>query len=193
MDPSFKLVLQELTIPWGSTLPFKARLYAATPSCCKSKEISDTAWCTEIISLAAQQGKICFVISDSFWLENGNREVGVEVIESKFSDYIRFHDLNGGATNAGTPQECLEKIVEDLKSGKDIAVLFSTTQISGFIPALISMLAAPDCHLEKILWPIEHSAGYFLTPAQRGYLAGLFDANKLRALGLAASADSYDE
>lgn len=192
MPISLKLAIQEIDIPWGRNLPFTGQLYAATPSHSKPKEMTDSAWCTNILNLAAERKKAYYVIPDSFWPEGEKGNAGTELLQSKFPCCIRFHDLNDGATTEGTPQYCIKEIIERLMDGEDIVILLATKHISGFLPALISMLAVPDCHLEKILWPIEHSLGYVLTPAQRGYLAGLYDANSLRAMGLASSIASSD-
>lgn len=189
MPSSLKLIVQEFDIPYGSRLPFKGCLYAATPSRNKQKQTSATAWCSELLNLTKQRGKAYYVVPDSFW---------PQISEERTPDQnpqvdIRLADLIDGVTNGATPYDCIAEIIDHLKDGEDVAILSATKQISGFVPALLGMLAVPDCHIEKILRPIEHGSGYVLTQAQRGYLTGLYDSNRLRELGLGSSIFGDDE
>lgn len=181
MLPATKLIATQIQIPWGGDLPFKGDLYVGTPSRNKPKDITNESWQSTILNLALARGKAYIVVPDSFWC---NSKEPPKDIENCLC--IKFPDLCDGNVERGTPQEAIVRIVEHLKDAEDVLILSATKKASGFIPAILSILAAPDCHIEKILWPIEHGAGYTLTPAQRGYLAGLSNASQLHALGLAS-------
>lgn len=181
MLPATKLIATQIEIPWGEDLPFKGDLYVGTPSRNKPKDVTNESWQDTILNLAVARGKACIVVPDSFWCKSNESPKDIENCLC-----IKFPDLCDGNVERGTPQEAIVRIVEHLKDAEDVLILSTSKKISGFIPAILSMLAAPDCHIEKIMWPIEHGAGYTLTPAQRGYLAGLYDASQLHALGLAS-------
>lgn len=177
-----KLIATKIEIPWGGDLPFKGNLYLGTPSRNKPKDVTSESWQDTILNLAIARGKAYIVVPDSLWC---NSKESPKDIENCLC--IKFPDLYDGNVERGTPQEAIVRIVEHLKDAEDVLILSARKKASGFIQAILSMLAAPDCHIEKILWPIEHGAGYTLTPAQRGYLAGLSNARQLHALGLASS------
>lgn len=59
-----------------------------------------------------------------------------------------------------------------LRKGGEVVVLECTNRPSGFLPALLTMLADPGCHIEKVIYPIRY-AGYDLHPDQIGFLHGL--------------------
>lgn len=182
MLPVTKLIATPIEIPWGGNLPFKGDLYVATPSRNKPNDVTNESWQDTILNLAIARGKAYIVVPDSFWCNNKESPKDIENWLC-----IKFPDLCDGNVERGTPQETIVRIVEHLKDAEDVLILSTAKKASGFIPAILSMLAAPDCHIEKILWPIEHQLGYSLTPPQRGYLAGLYDANRLRNLGLELS------
>lgn len=184
MTSKLKLIVREIEIPWGAGLPFTGQLYAATPSRNKPRGVSDSDWCATLLDLATKRGKAYYAIPDSFWSKSFQEESG-QISVSRTPFWFRVPDLQNGTTSAGTPADSIGEFVDHLRYGDDVAIIFPTTKISGLIPAIFSMLAAPDCHLEKILWPIEQGCGYTLTTAQRGYLAGLYDSDRLRSLGLA--------
>lgn len=181
MLPAIKLITTQIAIPWGEALPFKGNLYVGTPSRNKPKDVTNELWQDTVLNLATERGKAHIVVPDSFGCNGNVKQEGIEHCLC-----LNFPDLCDGNIERGTPQEAIVRIVEHLKDAEDVLILSPTKRVSGFIPAIISMLAAPDCHIEKILWPIEHGAGYTLTPAQRGYLAGLYNASQLHALGLAS-------
>lgn len=182
MLPDIKLIAKKLEIPWGDDLPFKGDLYVGIPSRNKPKAISDKAWSETILNLAIKRAKAYIVVPDSFWSGDAS---ALHAFNHPFC--IRFPDLPDGMTKDGTPQDAIGDIVEHLKDAEDVLILSHTTKVSGFVPAILGMLAVSDCHIEKIMWPIEHHLGYALTAPQRGYLAGLYDANRLRTLGLELS------
>ena len=192
MPPPLKLIVERLDIPWGCELPFTGDLYVGRPSRNKPKQTSSAAWCSEVLSLAVKHAKAYLVIPDSFWPEASGNHCVADLIGYKPQHFLRLPDLLDGFANAETPNHTVRKIVEHLKYADDVLILSSSKAVSGFVPAILSMLAAPSCHIEKVLWPIENGRGYALTPAQRGYLAGLYDAAALRGLGLDSSSSGAD-
>lgn len=189
MSHALKLIVTEIELPWISRLPFPGTLYAGTPSRNKPKQIDAVQWCADILNLAEKRGKAHLVIQESFWPKASGADDEIRSTLTS-SHHLTCFDLPEGQTHGITPQKCVAQIVQNMKDAEDVLILCSTTKISGFIPAILSMLVEPDCHIEKVLWPIEHGAGYVLTPAQRGYLAGLYDAADLRSLGLKSSGNS---
>lgn len=181
MLPATKLITTQIEIPWGEDLPFKGDLYVGTPSRNKPKDVTNASWQDTILNLAIARGKAYIVVPDSFWWNSNESPKDIENCLC-----IKFPDLCDENIERGTPQEAIVRIVEHLRDAEDVLILSATKKVSGFVPAILSLLAAPDCHIEKILWPIEQGAGYTLTPAQRGYLVGLYDATQLHALGLAS-------
>lgn len=181
MPPPLRLAIQDFAIPWGWPLPFKGRLLAGTPSRNKPRAASMAEWCDQIIELATQQSKAHLAIPDSFWPPRTDQNVE---LERKLPQYIQITDNPGGKpTELARLQWCLRDIIRHLTDGEEVLILSATREISGFVPALFSTLGAPSCHIEKVLYPIEHG-GYVLTPQQRGYLRGIYDAEHLRALEL---------
>lgn len=192
MPPHLKLIVEKLDIPWGCSLPFTGDLYVGRPSRNKPKQTSPAAWCSEVLSLAAEHAKAYLVIPDSFWPEASGNQCVADLIGCKPPHFLRLPDLLDGFANAETPLDTVREIVEHLKDADDVLILSSSKTTSGFVPAILSMLADPSCHIVKVLWPIENGRGYALTPAQRGYLAGLYDAAALHGLGLESSPRSAD-
>lgn len=192
MPPPLKLIVEELDIPWGRDLSFSGHLYAGMPSRNKPKQTSPAAWCSEVLSLAVQPAGAYLVIPESFWPEASQNRRVEDLIGWKPPHHIRLPDRLDGAVEAETPDYAVGDIVERLRDGGDVLILSSSKTISGFVPAILGMLADPSCHIAKVLWPIENGRGYSLTPAQRGYLAGLYGAARLRALGLDSSRTSTD-
>lgn len=188
MLPDIKLIAKKIEIPWGDDLPLKGDLFVGIPSRNKPKAISDKVWSETILNLAIKRAQAYIVIPDSFW---SGDESALHAFNHPFC--VKFPDLPDGMAKEGTPQDVIGDIVEHLKDAEDVLILSHTTKVSGFVPAILGMLAVPDCHIEKILWPIEHQHGYVLTPAQRGYLTGLYDSNRLRELGLGSSICGDDE
>lgn len=182
MLSAIHLIASIVEIPWGSSLPFKGDLYAGIPSQNKPKDVKDDVWAEKILNLAIERSKAYIVIPNFFW---SGRSEPLQGLEHPLC--IKFPDTEFGVIEHGTPQDVIQGIVGHLKDGEDVLFLSPTTQVSGFIPAILGMLAEPNCHIDKILWPIEHGAGYQLTPIQRGYLAGLYDANRLTMMGLGES------
>lgn len=190
MPPPLQLTVQEIAIPWVETSLFKGRLLAGTPSRNKPRATSIAVWCRQVLDLAAQRNKVYLVIPDSFWPPPIDQGADAE---QKRLLHIRIMDDPGAAPENMIELEwSLGKIIQLLDDGEDVLILSATRDISGFIPALFSMLGDPSCHIEKILYPIEHG-GYVLTPQQRGYLRGIDDAKRLRALELdRANAEAVD-
>lgn len=187
MPNPLKLVVRKVDIPWGESLPFKGDLYAGVPSRNRPKGTDIAKWRTEILNLATNRGKAYIVVPDSFWVDASGGECIPDPVTTEGMLLMRLADLPNGCAHLETPEECVREVVQHLIDAEDVLVLSLDTTIPGFVPAIISMLAVPDCHIEKILWPIEHHLGYALTASQRAYLAGLYDANKLRTLGLELS------
>lgn len=191
MPPNIKLNVRKIDFVSGRDLPLAGTLHAAVPSRNKPGQVSDATWCSEILSLALQRGKAYIAIPESFWPKGSDGNADWQRLQGH-PLCIPFPDLPDGQTDAGTPQDCIGNIVTHLKDGDDVLILSATPTISGFIPAILTMLAEPHDHVEKVLWPIEHTAGYGLTPAQRGYLAGLYDAGRLRTVGLDIAGAAHD-
>lgn len=188
MAQQLKLKIHEVDIPWPLPWPFKGRLLAGTPSRNKPRATSMAAWSGQIVELATQQSKAYLAIPDSFWQLDIEQD---EDVRNKSTPYIRIKDNPG----ANPPQildldGSLSDIIQHLTDGEDVLILSAARKISGFIPALFSMLSDQSGHIEKILYPIEHG-GYVLTQQHRGYLRGIYDAKSIRALNLdCANADA---
>ena len=76
--------------------------------------------------------------------------------------------------NHGSPLNAARHVLEQLRKGGDVMILECTNRPSGFLPALLTMLAEPGVHVEKVIYPIRH-AGYDLHPDQIGFLHGFWE------------------
>lgn len=82
--------------------------------------------------------------------------------------------------NTDTPAEEMFKIFETLRTGMSVLIYSENERLPGFIPAMMAMLADPQVHVAKVIYPIVNGRGYELTPDQAGYLAGFADARHLQ-------------
>jgi hypothetical protein len=69
----------------------------------------------------------------------------------------------------------IRSIIECLMQGQDVLVLSASKKISGFLPVVLRCLVEPQGHIVKIMYSTEGA----LTADQRGYIAGLVDAQYL--------------
>lgn len=184
MNKPLTLKIQQYTLPYGGDR-FKGRLLAGLPSRNKPRETNHLEWCASILKLAEAEGIHRLAIPLSFW-PDGIRPFGDDGFRLEQPPHIVVPDQPGtiGSVECEAPRYSIEKIVENLRRGEDVLVLTATKKISGFIPAVLGILMHPDCHIEKLLWPIQY-AGCELTPAQCGYVAGLQDSESLTRLKLA--------
>ncbi len=179
MNRPVTLNIHELRYPFSEHLS-KGRLLAGTPSRNKPRDMSPLEWCACIVKLATAEDACRLAIPLSFW-PDGGRGYGGDALLPHIS--VPDQPVNVNSVEWETPRRSVEEIVDALKRGEDVLVLSATKTISGFIPAILGSLTHPDCHIEKMLWPIQHD-GYVLTPAQRGYIAGLLDFDRLKQLNL---------
>lgn len=184
----FKLKITELSLPYSSR-PFSGRLLAGTPARNKPRNMEAADWCTALMKVAFSEGKCRVAIPESFWSASTG---SISLSEMTLPAHIVVPDMPStiGIDQTETPCYAIQEIVQSLMRGEDVLVLSATTAISGFIPAVLTRLTHPDCHLVKLFYPIE-SAGYALSPDQKGYIAGLSDAQWLSEMELRY--DLYDE
>jgi len=189
MKPTLNLSIEEADLPyWGERLP--GTLYFARPKRNKPRDVSAHEWRSAILDwVSSSANKWAVAIPVSFWPSINVRDTGYEQrVEAGNCDFahIQIFDYPGEFSNGRTPEESIREVADVLLSGKDVLILSDRKKISGFVPAILSALINPSGHIEKLLWPILHSEfGYELTPAQKGYLAGLYDSQRLASLNLA--------
>lgn len=187
------LIVEEAVAPYDSN-PFSGKLYFARPTRNKPRDVPAHEWLSAIIDwVSSSANKWTIAIPVSFW-QSINVPNAFEAImgsgNSPFA-HIQIMDSPGEFSNGLTPENSIREVVNALLSGKDVLLLSNRKKVSGFVPAILSTLVHPDGHIEKLLWPILHSEfGYELTPAQKGYLAGLYDSRKLAWLKLAGYGES---
>lgn len=171
-----KLKVRELEI-FYRPLPFKGRLFAATPTSPKPRDTDDNDWCDSIVAAARLSWSEHIVIPLSFW-PNPERSSWIscntnpaalffDVIDDYYG--IKDHQLD-------TPYSSIRGMLDSLICGENILILSATKKISGFIPAILTRVTNPEIHIEKLCYPII-SEGYELSPYQVGYLCGLTDTN----------------
>lgn len=187
------LIIEEAVTPYGSNR-FSGKLYFARPTRNKPRDVSTLEWRNAIIDWASSSiNKWAIAIPVSFWrsVDAPNAyEAAMGTGNSAFA-HIQIIDGPGEFSNGQTPEDSIREVANVLLSGKDVLLLSDRKKVSGFVPAILSALILPDCHIEKLLWPILHSEfGYELTPVQKGYLAGLYDSRKLAWLKLAGYGES---
>ncbi len=182
MSPAYKLITEEFRHPYGCSESFKGRLLSASPSRSKPRNMEAAEWCAALMKIAFSKENCRVAIPESFWAFN---QGSIDLRETTLPAHIAVPDLPStiGIDQTETPCYAIEEIVQSLKRGEDVLVLSATTGISGFIPAVLTRLTHPNCHLVKLFYPIE-SAGYALSPDQKGYIAGLSDAQWLSELDL---------
>ena len=100
-------------------------------------------------------------------------------IDSSRIRWIRDSYDGGRDNDAESPGHDLYNVFMTLRSGHSVLVYSERKKLPGFIPAVMSTLAEPECHVAKVVYPLLGER-YELTPLQIGYLAGLYDARFLR-------------
>jgi hypothetical protein len=92
-------------------------------------------------------------------------------------DVMQLRDAYSDMDESGeTPGEVVSRVFNTLRSGDSVLVFGFTKEPSGFLPAAVSMLADPQCHVAKVVYPVRQS--YPLSETQVGYLAGYWDARE---------------
>lgn len=89
--------------------------------------------------------------------------------------YVELQDqFDARQPGFGFPFHAAREVFAHLHHGGAVVVLEIANRPSGFLPALLTMLASPSDHPEKIIYPIRH-AGYDLHPDQIGFIYGAAD------------------
>lgn len=182
------LIVEEAVAPYLSNR-FPGKLYLARPSKNKPREVSDEEWRDSILQWAKQVGgKWAIAIPASFWPKQ--REVD-EAASSHgcVIPHIRLMDMPGEVAGGETPENSIGEIIRALMTGQDVMILSGKEKVSGFMPAILGALVHPECHPEKLFWPVLHQ-GYELTPAQMAYITALYDSERLGWLEVAHYGES---
>lgn len=171
---------QELRVPYGGLL--KGRLMVALPSRNRPRTTSQGDWCANVVNQSLALGELHLAIPESFWLSESKQGEKYSDFQSNIPQHIVVHDTFGefGGDVHLSPLSGLRAIVDLLAVGESVLVVSNSKVISGFVPALLGHIIDPDCHFEKLIWPIQHGEGYALTVAQIAYIAGLYDARAIR-------------
>jgi len=179
MAVPLKLIIDELEMPYGSGQRFKGRIFSGNPSRIKPRDVTLDEWYATILRLAASQWKSHICIPYSLLSNQGkHHEYSTEHDQPRYLDLM--DDLGSISDDgSGSPASDIIEIIVCLTRGEDILILSQTRKISGFLPAILVRLCHPRLHILKLLREIEHS-GYEITAAQRGYIAGLSDAEWLQ-------------
>lgn len=174
------LEIQEIEIPWCEW-ELKGKLYAAVPTKSKPRGLPLDEWATALLHAAYNCGKYRLAIPRS--LCPANAEKLLEQAKMGEAQWIVMLDIFEGYDTYGgsTPIEAVREIIDSLKNGENILMLSAKKKIPGFIPAILSIISAPEVHIVKVWYPILNK-GYDLTPFQIGYLYGLYDDRELKAL-----------
>lgn len=174
------LNIQEIKIPWCEW-ELKGKLYAATATKPKPRGLPPEAWVTALLHAACKCGKYRLVIPRSICPSNA--EMLLEQANLGEVQWIELLDVFEGFDNYGgsTPIDAVRAIIDSLKDGQDVLILSATKKIPGFIPAILSIISAPEVHIVKVWYPI-HNKGYDLTPFQIGYIYGLYDDRELKSI-----------
>jgi len=83
--------------------------------------------------------------------------------------------------SADTPGHDFARIFETLKGGRSVLMFGLEKNPSGFIPAVISTLADPGCHIAKVIYPIRQD--FRFSQLEIGYIAGFWDAREMARYG----------
>jgi hypothetical protein len=158
--------------------PLKGKLLVATPEHRRPRDVPLETWLIELVRSANQNGKYRLAIPATFWKglapDFGHPELdGLSTIA--VADSLEPADGHGRR-----PADSIEQITRALSAGEDVLVLTSTQEVSGFIPAVLGLLADPQVHPEKVLYSIVKGESYSLTPFELGYVYGLADSEGLR-------------
>ena len=181
MASPLKLIIRELEIPYCGGQPFKGRIFSGNPSRLRPRDVPLDKWCASIVRLSTDQWKSRVCVPSSLLLTQEMRREYSTATNGR--GYLNLVDDIGTIADDGfdSPARDVREIIECLTRGDDVLILSRTRKISGFLPAILFRLFDPRCHILKILWTIDHS-GYEITNGQRGYIAGLSDAEHLQWL-----------
>lgn len=172
-----KLQIRDVQIPWWP-VGGRGELFVAYPGA-KPPNISDDDWVDELIESACEQGIKNVVAPTSVRPSNTGSSVGIagknECRLYHLKDEFEFNvdDLTGD-----TPLECIREIYLTLQNGENVLLVSLKEEISGFLPATLSILMEPAVHIVKVMYPVTQTEGYVLTSQQTAYLYGFSDAIK---------------
>jgi len=162
-----------MEVPYGAAAKFKGRLFVATPTRGKPRAVSPEQWC-QLVLLAAEQSEFkCLVVPWSFW-SAGHATLPLPASSRPGQQYVHVVDTAAGfeELRGDTPMWGISEVIRLLSEGEDLLVVSASKKISGFIPAALVQVSAPEIHIVKVWYPVVASEGYELTPFQIGYLAG---------------------
>ena len=168
-----ELNIEELKIPYGDGGVFKGKLFGATPNREKPHDMSAETWAISLLTLTTRiKEKYTLAVPVSFW-------PSIEICRAQKSEPNGVHWITVmdqiediSKQHGATPERSFHQIIDALKSGKNVLILSATGKISGFVPAIMSLLLHPTAHVEKVAYPIIEGLGYEMTPFQLGYLYG---------------------
>jgi|GEM_PF-1632768 len=184
------LKIQDLMPSYWDATQFKGRLLVATPTMLKPKDISSKKWATAILEAISEHGKFHLAIPLSFWSKKWKTAPIQE--EERAPHWIELVDAFSESDYAQglTPMHSIREIIEVLASGNNVLIPSSSEKISGFVPAMLTMISH-DSHPEKIWYPTLYSSEirHELTQFQFGYIYGMCDVNY--SFGLSSLRETY--
>lgn len=179
MNVKVEIQIQEIRIAYGTGSAVTGKLFAANPVGKKPDTMPADTWAISLVTAASEKQNYLLAVPASFWPSGVSKsDVDTALVGIQWVSVMDQLDKISSA-NGQTPTRSLLQVVKALKDGKDVLLLSSSDEISGFVPAIISKVLHPTAHVEKIAYPIVEGMGYPMTQFQIGYLYGMANANVL--------------
>lgn len=172
-----KLQIRDVNLTWWPK-GGRGQLFVANPGEKPLSSLGDGGL-DELVQSACEQGIKNVVVPTSLLAQQAGM---IHVATGKNDCRLLFlkdvFEFNVEEFFPDTPFECLREIYAALQKGQDVLLISATNEISGFLPAALSVLEDPNVHIIKVIYPITQNEGYLLTTQQIAYLYGFSDALK---------------
>jgi len=169
-----KLQIREVNLTWWSE-GGRGQLFVANPGE-KPPATSGAEWLDELVKSACEQGIKNVVAPTSLLVGRGGEASGENGCRLLFlRDTFEY---NVEEFSPDTPLQCIREVYAALQNGEAVLYISATPEISGFLPAALSILADPVVHIIKVIYPVTQREGYVLTNEQIAYLNGFSGAIK---------------